>query len=320
MATHFEPKIFWEDVRRYGVNVVFYTGTLCRVLVNTPESPAERHHPLRLFAGSGMPKGVWQRVVDRFSPASVVEFFASTEGNAVLVNLTGEKVGSVGRPLPGGADLAVAAWDLEKNELVQDPSGFAQRCRRGDIGLLLAEIDVARGEVEGRPLRGVFEAGDAWLATGDLVRRDADGDYWLIDRVAEVIHGQAGAVPTIPIEDMLTCDLREVDQAAVYGVALPELDAEIPVAALTLRPGESLDVAALSQLVGLLPGPHRPVVVRVLEELPITAGHRIRKGPLRREGLEAKRGEALWLEPGGRTYVPYAASDEARLIESLQGR
>ena len=44
------------------------------------------------------------------SPVDVVEFFASSEGNAVLVNLTGQKVGSLGRPLPGAGELAVAAW------------------------------------------------------------------------------------------------------------------------------------------------------------------------------------------------------------------
>ena len=59
----------------------------------TGQSQAEHHHPIRLFAGSGMPEGVWRRVLKRFGPARVVEFFASSEGNAVLVNLTGEKVG-----------------------------------------------------------------------------------------------------------------------------------------------------------------------------------------------------------------------------------
>ena len=49
-----------------------------------------------------MPQAIWERLIERFRPAPAIEFFASTEGNAVLVNVTGEKVGSVGRPLPGG--------------------------------------------------------------------------------------------------------------------------------------------------------------------------------------------------------------------------
>jgi putative long chain acyl-CoA synthase len=112
---------FWEDVRRYGVSVVYYTWTMLQFLVNAADTPAEHHHPIRLFAGSGMPKGIWKRLSERFQPARVVEFYASTEGNAVLVNLTGRKIGSrpegrgAGRgglrlcgPLPAGRSRAVA--------------------------------------------------------------------------------------------------------------------------------------------------------------------------------------------------------------------
>ncbi|MBW2722880.1 MAG: alpha/beta fold hydrolase [Deltaproteobacteria bacterium] len=324
MASEFtssvDPKIFWQDVRRYGVNVVFYTGALCRVLVNAPESQQERHHSIRLLAGSGMPKGLWPRVVDRFAPATVVEFFASTEGNAVLVNLTGEKVGSLGRPLPGGGELAIAAWDLERGQLTELPSGFAGHCKPGEIGLLVERVDRERGEVEGRPLRGVFEAGDAWLSTRDLVRIDEDGDYWLVDYIADVIQTANGPIATIAVEDVLTSELECVDLAAVYGVRLPDCKSEIPVAALALRPGTKLDPLALrSALREGLPRHLRPIVIRVVDDLPMTAGHRTRKRTLRSEGLglENEGGESLWLAPGQEGYVPLSSDDLGRLLESL---
>jgi putative long chain acyl-CoA synthase len=301
------------------VSVVFYTGALLGALVNAPESPAERGHPLRLFAGSGMPSGIWRRLVERFSPARVVEFFASTEGNAVLVNLTGEKIGSVGRPLPGGAELAVAAWDLKHGGLVEHPSGFTKRSPDGGIGLLLSRVDRARGEVEGRPLRGVFEAGDAWISTGDLVHRDDDGDYWLIDHVGDVIHGRDGLVPTLPVEDTLSAGLDFVDLAAVYGVALPGQEAEIPVAAITLRAGHVLDTRALRRTVDEhLPESHRPVVVRVLEELPMTSGHRVRKRPLRAAGLVTTAGRSFWRAPDADVYLPLRGEGPDQLLASVQ--
>ena len=321
MATHFEPRIFWEDVRRYGVNVVFYAGTLCRLLVNAPENRAELHHPLRLFAGSGMPKSIWNRVVERFAPAQVVEFFASTEGNAVLVNLTGEKVGSVGAPLPGGAELAVAAWDLEAGRIITDDSGFAERCAPGDTGLLLAEFDVGRGEVDRRPLRGVFEPGDAWIDTGDLVKQDHDGDYWLIDTVADLVHSASGAVPTVPVEDVLAEALPFIDLVAVIGVKIRGLRHEVPAAALTLRPGAKFDPVALRRCVEReLPRAQRPVIVRVVKQLPLTAGHRVRKSVLRRRGIGpgAKTGKGYWMAPGEATYLPLP-DDAAELAEALGG-
>jgi putative long chain acyl-CoA synthase len=321
-TSNIDSKIFWQDVRRYGVNVVFYTGSLCRVLVNAPETQQEHHHSIRLFAGSGMPKGLWQRVVDRFAPATVVEFFASTEGNAVLVNLTGEKVGSLGRPLPGAGQLDIAAWDLDRGQLIGDRSGFARHCQPGEIGLLVERVERERGELEGKPLRGVFEAGDAWLSTRDLVRVDEDGDYWLVDHVDDVIRGAKGALATIQVENVLTSELDAVDLAAVYGVRLPDTEAEISVAALTLRPGEKLDPVALRHAVQRrLPRHQRPLVIRVVDQLPMTAGHRTRKRALRREGLGLEDGacEMLWLAPEEEGYAPFSTSTEdlARLLESL---
>ncbi len=319
-AEDFDVERFWDDVRRYGVNVVGYSGAMLRALVAGPEHPAERHSPIQLFAGSGMPKGLWKRLMARFPRARVVEFYASSEGNAVLVNLTGRKSGSVGRPLPGGAELAVASWELEAGELLQEASGFARQAPKGEIGLLLAKVDRGRGEVVGRPLRGVFDANDAWLDTGDLVRVDKDGDFWLVDSVANLIHGRFGAVPTIPVEDVLTAELDFVDLAAVYGIRLPELEYEIPAAALTLRDGAACDPGLLRRKVqGRLVAPHRPWVVRVLDELPMTAGRRVRKRPLREQGLGLDAdGTTLWWAPEEEAYVPLAPADVKKLLESVR--
>jgi putative long chain acyl-CoA synthase len=318
----FDSERFWDDVRRYGVSVVFYTGMMLRSLVNRPLTPAERSHPIRLFAGSGIPRGLWKRLGERFDPARVVEFYASTEGNAVLVNLTGRKVGSIGRALPGGAELAVAAYDLASGELLQDASGFTGHCPTGAIGLLLGGVDRARGEIDGRPLRGVFEPGDAWQSTGDLVRVDADGDYWLEGNVANVIRTAHGAVPAKGIESLLSMELDFVDLAAVYGVGLEDLGSEVLVAAITLRRDAKLDPAALRRRIeSRLDAKHCPLVVRVLDALPRTAGHRIRKSTLREQGLglDAGAGETLWLAPGEDRYVPLEADDVQRLVESVRG-
>ena len=60
------------------------------------------------------------------------------------------------------------------------------------------------------PLRGVFSSGDAWMLTGDLFRRDADGDLWRVDNLAEVVHTADGPVFTGPIRDALG-DVPAVD-------------------------------------------------------------------------------------------------------------
>ena len=92
----FDPATFWEEVRRYGVTVATYTWTSLHDLVEAPPQPGERHHPVRLFIGSGMPRGLWRRVQRRFAPARVLEFYAATETGAILINVSGSKIGRDG--------------------------------------------------------------------------------------------------------------------------------------------------------------------------------------------------------------------------------
>src|ERR1700730_7922789 len=77
-----DPTRFADEVHRYGVTVVSYTWAILRELVNATSPELAEHHPIRLFIGAGMPTGLWQKVIDRFAPARVLEFYASTEGDA----------------------------------------------------------------------------------------------------------------------------------------------------------------------------------------------------------------------------------------------
>ena len=67
-----------------------------------------------------MRKSVWERLRERFPRAHVLEFYASTEGNAVLANPSGKKVGSLGKALPGSTDLALLGWSADNG----DPDNF----------------------------------------------------------------------------------------------------------------------------------------------------------------------------------------------------
>ena len=90
-------------------------------------------------------------------------------------------------------------------------------------------------------LRGVFEPDDAWLETGDLFRRDVDGDFWLVDHAPRLIRTAAGVVPSRPIEDALG-DVDAIELAVAYGVPTKDGSSRIPCAAVTLREGHGLDI------------------------------------------------------------------------------
>jgi putative long chain acyl-CoA synthase len=315
MATAFEPSRFWEEVRRYGVTVASYTWSLLHDLVHTPPTPSERHHPVRLFIGSGMPRGLWRRVERRFAPARVLEFYASTETGVILVNLRGVKPGAMGRPLPGSAEVRLAAYNVEAEQLVLGRDGFVRLCKTGEVGMLLARTSSTAG-VGTLALRGVFSRDDAWLATGDLFRRDDEGDYWRLDSLDDVISTSSGPVFTAPIRDALA-DLPEVDLAVAY--AIPgKGDSQLAVAAVTLEPDETIDAGAVTGVLSGLDRDQRPTLVRVVDEIPVTTWYRPITTTLRDQGVPAviEARPVFFRGPRSQSYKPLTDVERRRLAAS----
>ena len=314
MARRFDPSTFWEEVRRYGVTVASYTWTLLHDLVEAPAQPGERYHRVRLFIGSGMPRGLWRRVEERFTPARVLEFYASTEAGAILVNLSDVKRGAMGRPLPGSAEVRITRYDLDAGGLVVGEGGFAERCAVDEVGMLLVRARPSE-PLSVVPLRGVFASEDAWVVTGDLFKRDADGDYWRVDGVRDVIRTREGPVFTSPIKDVLG-DLSAVDLVVAYGVLPPGGEHEVAVAAVTVREGHELKARDLSRALAALDRSQRPLLVRMVDEIPVTTWFRPLTGPLRADGIpEPGEGSPAWyLDGSGEQYRPLTATARKRLV------
>ncbi len=314
LARHFDPTTFWAEVRRYGVTVASYTWTMLREIAVAPPDPGERHNPLRLFIGAGMPRGLWRRIDRRFAPARVLEFYAPTEGEAILVNLSGRKPGCKGKPLPGSAEVRLAAYDTGEGRLRERADGFAVECGPGEVGMLLTRM---RGVVSTSesPLRGLFEPGDAWVATGDLFRADADGDLWLVDHVSALIRTEHGLVASFPIIDALG-DVDAVDLAAVYGVPTDDPDASLAIAAVTLLAGGDLDGEQLGAALGDLAEAERPDLVRVVDEIPVTTWYRPNAAALRAAGAPAA-GEGVWRREGDAYVGPAEPAPSAPVADTI---
>lgn len=318
MAHGFDAPAFWGEIRRYGATVVFYAGIMLRELVDAPHDVAERKHPVRLFAGSGMPRPLWRRVVERFGPVDVLEFYATTEGNAILANVSGKKVGSCGRPIPGSAAVRVAAWDLAAGGPVYDAAGYVRAAEPGEPGMLLAEVERDRGALLGKPMRNAFTRGDAWSASGSLCVADTDGDHWLRDQIGDVIRHRRGVLLGAPIEEALW-ELPFVGAAAAYGLRLLGVEHEVVAVALLLR-REGLDPEAVSRvIVDRLDDASRPVVLRLVDELPLTAGYRVVKSALREQGLPRNEIAAgrIWVRhPDSLRFEPLTAKKQASWIRA----
>ncbi len=302
LASKDDPDTFWEEVRRYGATHVSYTWTSLHDVVHAPPNPAEQHHPIRMFIGSGMPRNLWRRVAQRFPTTQIVEFYASAEGEAILANVKGRTPGSMGRPLPGTAEVRVASFDLRTRRLRLGTDGLARECVVDEVGLLLARVRSAESP-GGTALRGVFESGDAWQSSGDLFLRDDQGDLWLAGSVSEIVDTAGG--PALPSgAHYALANVPAVDLVVSYGVT--DTDGDVVVVAATVRPGAELASADLEQTLGKLPRVHRPRYVQVVASIPVTTWHRPLWRTLQAKGVPTpSRSKQVWrLDDDGVHYRP----------------
>src|SRR6201996_2705667 len=244
----FSAREFWDDVTQWNCTLFQYIGELCRYLVNAPPHPRERVHRLRLACGNGLRADVWQEFQSRFGIPRILEFYAATEGNVSLSNVEG-KVGAVGRVPPfltHRFPLALVAFDPASGEPRRDAAGRCVRCATGEAGEAIGRIAGAAqgtgssGEFEGytsaaeterKILRDVFEPGDAWFRTGDLMRMDAGGFYYFVDRIGDTYRWKGENVATSEVAAALM-EFPGISEATVYGVAVPGTDGKAGMATI----------------------------------------------------------------------------------------
>ncbi|HET7075020.1 MAG TPA: acyl-CoA synthetase [Mycobacterium sp.] len=300
---------FAQEVRQYGVTVVSYTWAMLADIVDDPAFVLHGNHPVRLFIGSGMPTGLWERVLDAFAPAHVVEFFATTDGQAVLANVSGAKIGSKGRPLPGVGRVELGAYDAEHDLILENERGFVQIAEPNQIGVLLA---ASKGPIDptASVKRGVFAAADTWISTEYLFYRDDDGDYWLAGRRGSVVHTARGLVYPESVTDALGL-INGVDLAVTYSV--PVGGEQLAVSAVTLLPGATVTAADLTDAVADIPIGLGPDIVHVCHEMTLSATYRPTASALRASGIPKAGRQAWYLDASSNEYRRLTAAVRAEL-------
>jgi fatty-acyl-CoA synthase len=326
----FSASAFLDDVRRHEAVAFVYVGELCRYLLRQPPTPRDRDHRLRVAAGAGLRPDVWTAFQTRFGIPRIVEMYGATEGNVALQNAEG-RVGSVGKPHPLLEDnVRLARFDLGRRELVRGPDGRCVACAPDEPGELLGRV-VAGGagmEYDGytdrdasarKLVHDAFAPGDAWFRSGDLLRRDADGWYYFIDRIGDTFRWKGENVSTQEVADVLN-RAPGVTETNVYGVALPGEDGRAGMAAVVLADGAPFDGAAFHAYAAReLPPYARPAFVRLVPEMDVTGTLKQRKIALASDGYDVTRvADPVFVrDDAARTYVPLTP---AILTEIRTGR
>ncbi len=313
LSRRFSAKRFWSDCAQHDVTSFQYIGELCRYLLNSPSHPDERRHAIRSVIGNGLRPEIWEAFQERFAIPRIVEFYGATEGNMALLNLSG-KVGAVGqlphlvRRIVG---IEIVRFDVESEEIVRGSDGFCERAAFGEPGEAIIKISrTSRFEgytnpeaTEKKILRDAFVKGDAYFRTGDLLRLDEEGHFYFVDRIGDTFRWKGENVATSEVAEVLGVH-PGIEEANVYGVALPGMEGRAGMAALVVR--EDLDLEALSAHVVAQLAPYaRPLFLRLLPAMEITGTFKHRKVDLVREGFDPRKVEdpVYFLDPETNRYV-----------------
>ncbi len=308
LARRFSASAFWDDLRRHQATGFIYIGELCRYLAVRPEQPGDREHRVRVMVGNGLRGDIWSVFKERFGIERIIEFYGSTEGNAASVNFNGP-AGSVGRLYPGSV---LARWDDEAEDFMHGPDGFLVKCKRGEPGVLLGRIRGNNGfdgyrdrsETERKVIRGAFRKGDAWFNTGDLLRTDAKGNLFFVDRMGDTFRWKGENVSTFEVQEQIA-GFPDAVEVNVYGVRVPGTEGRAGMVALVLRNG--FDPQAFKRHVDArLAAYARPLLVRVQDKLEVTSTFKLKKAGLRDEGFDPSVSpDPLYLRhPERDAYVP----------------
>ena len=324
----FSARQFWDDVIDGDCTLFQYIGELARYLLNAPENPRERTHRLRLCCGNGLRADVWEKFQSRFAIPRILEFYAATEGNFSLYNVEG-KVGAIGRVpsfLAHRFPLALVRYDTATGEPVRDDSHFCIRCVTNEVGEAIGRISDEAGhqggEFEGysnvdqsetKILRNVFEPGDAWYRTGDLMSRDASGFFFFIDRVGDTFRWKGENVATSEVAAAIMA-FPNIKEANVYGVHVPGTEGAAGMAALIVD--GDLDFRKFRQhLESRLPPYARPLFLRITDRIAATSTFKHTKRDLQRDGYNpAMTPDRIYFDNSTRrAFVPVDATLYAEL-------
>lgn len=316
LARKFSASRFWTDVASSGATVFCYIGEVCRYLLNTRPHPDENRHRLRCIIGNGMRPDIWGPFVERFRPGLVHEFYGATEGNVNMINLTG-KQGSVGRmpPIPKLDNALLVRFDHDAQMPRRTTEGRCVKCQPGEVGELLGRINpelvtqrfdgyVDSEASRSKILRDVLVPGDAYFRSGDLLKHDAAGWFYFVDRIGDTFRWKGENVSTNEVGDAVQRH-ADIDVANTYGVHVEGADGQAGMVTLVLRPGATFDPTSFYRHVEAeLPVFARPAFVRLANTASLTATFKLRKVELVREGYDPDvvTDELFYRDDDGKTY------------------
>jgi len=263
-----------DIVEKHGITRLHVAPPVVLALANVPEVGDRDFSKLGMVTSGAAPldQDLADRAGERIG-VPVRQGYGMTELSPVT-NWTPVEMadtvpaGSVGPLLPSTEARLV---DPESGEDVEE----------GEEGeLWIRGPQMMRGYLEKPEATAETITDDGWLRTGDIARIDSDGNYYIVDRLKELIKYKGYQVPPAELEAILISHPK-VKDAGVIGV--PDGDGEEIPKACIVCDGE-VDADEVMAYVAERVAPYKKVrQVVVIDEVPKTASGKILRRVLRDE-------------------------------------
>ena len=254
---------------------------------------------------------MWSEFKERFAVNHICELYAASDGNIGFSNILN---------FDNTIGFSLMSWELveyahDSGAPLRNSAGFMQKVGKGRQGLLLAKIDdkapldgyTDPQKTEKVVLHDVFEKGDRYFNTGDLLRNIGFGHAQFVDRLGDTYRWKGENVSTTEVENILL-QHPHIAEAVAYGVEISNTNGRAGMAAIT--PAESLATLDFTELLSFareqMPAYAVPLFLRVKVKMETTGTFKYQKTRLKDEAFDpGKTGDDpiyAWL-PGSDTYV-----------------
>jgi crotonobetaine/carnitine-CoA ligase len=262
----FHATTFWETAARNGATHVSLLISMVNVLFKQPAKPSDLGHGVRVALTAGATKEVWPKFEKRFG-LQIIELYGMTEcGCTTLMNPSeAVRVGSVGTPL---AFVDAHIVDDHDQPVPPGTPGELVVRPRAPYTMFL--------EYYRKPEKTVESWRNLWFHTGDLMKSDADGYYYFLDRKKDVIRRRGENLAPYDVETVLN-QHPAVFETVVVGVPA-EVGEEDVKAFVQLRPGSEVPVEELFRFAAdRLPFFMVPRYIEFIAEIPKTANQKAQR-------------------------------------------
>lgn len=274
LCPNFHPRLVLEAMEAARATTLLGVPTMYAMIVeymkSAPRSYALSSLRLAVSSGAALPDRIKEEFRDRVGVA-LSSYYAMSEVRPIfapdLHAGEGAPVGSVGKLVPG-TDVRLV-------------DGSGHDVGAGETGELLARgQSLMRGYYKD-PERTAAAIRDGWFRTGDLVRRDERGYYYIVGRTSDLINSGGSKIAPVEVEDVLSKHSAVVS-AAVIGIP-DDVFGQVVKAFVVLRQGAPVTADDLRLYSAERLAPYKvPKRIAFVESLPIGPSGKVSKKDLPR--------------------------------------